>query len=70
MAVMVLQKPIGREVAQNIQRHWVEFEGFRNLKKNESINRSQRTQEVIPRTRIYFDVAFDSRTFRSATGLV
>ncbi|MBA0673649.1 hypothetical protein Goklo_024700 [Gossypium klotzschianum] len=71
MHVMVLQKSIGvRDLAQNIQRHLAEFQGLKNLKKNESINRSHKTQEGIPRTRIYFDAAFDSRTFSSATGLV
>ncbi|MBA0700923.1 hypothetical protein Goari_027487 [Gossypium aridum] len=60
----------GRDLAQNIQRHLAEFEGLKNLKKNASINRSHKTQEGIPRTRIYFDAAFDSRTFSSATGLV
>ncbi|MBA0664004.1 hypothetical protein Goklo_004080 [Gossypium klotzschianum] len=60
----------GRDLAQNIQRHLAEYEGLKNLKKNESINRSHKTQEVKPRTRIYFDAAFDSRTFRSATCLV
>ncbi|TYH49107.1 hypothetical protein ES332_D10G114600v1 [Gossypium tomentosum] len=49
----------GRDLAQNIQRHLAEYEGLKNLKKNESINKSHKTQEVKPRTRIYFDTAFD-----------
>ncbi|XP_016694556.2 uncharacterized protein [Gossypium hirsutum] len=60
----------GRDLAHNIQRHLAEFEGLKNLKKSESINRSYKTQEGIPSTRIYFNAAFDSRTFSSATGLV
>ncbi|XP_040960226.1 uncharacterized protein [Gossypium hirsutum] len=60
----------GRDLAHNIQRHLAEFEGLKNLKNSESINRSHKTQEGIPSTRIYFDAAFDSRTFSSATGLV
>ena len=35
--------PNDSELAQKIQRHLVEFEGLKNLKKNDSINRSHKT---------------------------
>ncbi|MBA0636707.1 hypothetical protein Godav_000123 [Gossypium davidsonii] len=39
MHVMVLQKSIGvRDLAQNIQRHLAEFQGLKNLKKNETFD--------------------------------
>ncbi|MBA0576436.1 hypothetical protein Golob_028083 [Gossypium lobatum] len=34
------------------------------------MNRNYRIQEDIPRITMYFDAAFDSRNFKSATGLV
>ncbi|MBA0753649.1 hypothetical protein Gogos_020071 [Gossypium gossypioides] len=60
----------GRVLAQNVQRHMAEYEGIKVLKNNGKMNRSYRIQEDILRTTIHFDAAFDSRTLKSATGLV
>nr|KJB50877.1 hypothetical protein B456_008G191100 [Gossypium raimondii] len=47
-----------------------DHEGLKALKNNESISRSYRIQEVIPRIRIHFDATIDGKTFRSTSGLV
>ncbi|MBA0756234.1 hypothetical protein Gogos_021838 [Gossypium gossypioides] len=61
----------GRGLAQNIQRHMVEYEGINAEKKTEKkIFKSHSIQENVPRISIKFDAALDSRTFKSATGLV
>ncbi|MBA0845806.1 hypothetical protein Goarm_022764, partial [Gossypium armourianum] len=60
----------GRGLAQNIQRHMTEYEGIKVVKKIERIYRGYRIQEDVPRIMIQFDAALDSRTFKSATGLV
>ncbi|MFQ6636625.1 hypothetical protein Gotur_014127, partial [Gossypium turneri] len=59
-----------RGLAQNIQRHMAEYEGIKVTKKMERIYRGHRSQEDEPRISIHFDAALDSRTFKSATGLV
>ncbi|MBA0746631.1 hypothetical protein Gogos_009133 [Gossypium gossypioides] len=59
-----------RALVLNIQRHMAEYEGLKVLKNNESISRSYTIQEVILRRKIHFDAAFNSRIFRSASGLV
>ncbi|KAG8479140.1 hypothetical protein CXB51_029003 [Gossypium anomalum] len=60
----------GRELAQNIRRHMAEYEGAKVLQFPGNINRYYRSKEDIPRVTIQFDAAFDSRNYKSATGLV
>ncbi|MBA0752382.1 hypothetical protein Gogos_001221 [Gossypium gossypioides] len=47
-----------------------EYEGIKVVKKTERIYRGYRIQEDVPRITIQFDATLDSRTFKSATGLV
>ncbi|MBA0754390.1 hypothetical protein Gogos_000073 [Gossypium gossypioides] len=48
----------------------VKYEGIKAMKIPDKMNRNYRIQEDIPRITIYFDAAFDSKNFKSTTGLV
>ncbi|KAG8482980.1 hypothetical protein CXB51_022012 [Gossypium anomalum] len=60
----------GRDLARNIQRHMAKYEGVRAMKIPFNSNRNYRIHEDIPRMKIQFGAAFDSRNFKSVIGLV
>ncbi|MBA0817678.1 hypothetical protein Gohar_021955 [Gossypium harknessii] len=60
----------GRPLVLNIQRYVVEQKGLKALKTNEITYRSFSVQELTQNARIHFDAAYDSKTSRSASGLV
>ncbi|KAG8498911.1 hypothetical protein CXB51_005302 [Gossypium anomalum] len=58
------------DLAKRIHRHMEEYEGMRATKIPLNTNNIYKKQADIPRIIVQFDAAFDSRNFKSATGLV
>ncbi|KAK5771924.1 hypothetical protein PVK06_048180 [Gossypium arboreum] len=60
----------GVDLTQKVQNLVAEYEGVRAKKSLLNMVCNQRTKKTLPIINIQFDVAFDSRNYRSKTGLV
>ncbi|XP_040963627.1 uncharacterized protein [Gossypium hirsutum] len=61
---------IGRQLAQNILSYKAELDEARTKQESSDLFRRNRSMEILPMIKIYFDAAFDKRTSRSASGVL